>query len=193
MSVDEVNVLRYTRGLQLSLPFLTGYEAYIIDQVIEALERNIALEKEKKAVLSAPVSKTHAARAEDKAVAKELYRDLQKSVKDLTFVLSVAFCNRNVSRILVQQMVRYDILWHLNSQFNWYVCIFVCVCIYKYIYWQINVYFCAHLYIHSLMYVGPSYVTRLGSSQFSAYRSSPPLRISPILVTTQWPLYSVDY
>jgi hypothetical protein len=33
MSVDEVNVLRYTRGLQLALPFLTGYEAYVIDQV----------------------------------------------------------------------------------------------------------------------------------------------------------------
>jgi hypothetical protein len=133
MSVDEVNVLRYTRGLQLSLPFLTGYEAYIIDQVIEALERNITLEKEKKALLSAPVSKNHAARVEDNFMASELYRDLHKSVKDLKFVLSVAFCNRNVSRILVQQMVRYDILWHLNSQFNWYICIFICVSIYKYI------------------------------------------------------------
>jgi hypothetical protein len=52
-------------------------------------------------------------------IAKELNMDLQKSVTDLNFVLSVAFCNRNVSRILVQQMVRYDILWHLNSQFYW--------------------------------------------------------------------------
>jgi hypothetical protein len=73
MSVDEVNVLRYTRGLQLALPFLTGYEAYVIDQVIETLEHNIALEKEKKALILAPISKVSATRAEDKVIARKLY------------------------------------------------------------------------------------------------------------------------
>jgi hypothetical protein len=35
---DHVNALRTTRLLQLSLPFFTGHEAYLLNTVISALE-----------------------------------------------------------------------------------------------------------------------------------------------------------
>jgi hypothetical protein len=80
-SKDEVNALRFTRPLQNFMPMLTGYEAYLLDQVICSFERD--------------------------------------NSRDLAYVLTLAFRNRNVSRILVQQMARYDILWHQNQQFTW--------------------------------------------------------------------------
>ena len=39
LTLDVVNALRLTRGLQASLPFLSGYESYILGQLIEALDR----------------------------------------------------------------------------------------------------------------------------------------------------------
>ena len=35
---DDVNLLRHSRGLQLSLPFLTGYESYVLLRLIRAME-----------------------------------------------------------------------------------------------------------------------------------------------------------
>ena len=61
---DQTNGLRLTRGLQNFLPFLTGYEAYLLDQVIGEFSGG--------------------------------------DPKALKFVLSVAFENKNVSRIIVQ-------------------------------------------------------------------------------------------
>jgi len=37
-TMDEVNALRITRALQLSVPFLTGYEAFLLDRVNKELE-----------------------------------------------------------------------------------------------------------------------------------------------------------
>ena len=37
----------------------------------------------------------------------------------LSKVLAIAFSCRNVSRIMVQQIQRFDILWHQNTQFKW--------------------------------------------------------------------------
>jgi hypothetical protein len=79
---DRVNAERWSRQLQLSLPFQTGFECYVTSQVIQALDRG------------------------------------QK--KDLDYILSVAFQNRNVSRVLVQAMrARYDFLWHWSTAVVW--------------------------------------------------------------------------
>jgi hypothetical protein len=78
-SFDEVSALRMSRNIQLWLPFQTGYESYIIGQIVEALDCG------RKA--------------------------------DLKFILSIAFKNRNVSRILVQNAgPRWDFLWHWSDQ-----------------------------------------------------------------------------
>lgn len=76
---DCTNATRITRGLQLFLPFLTGYEAYVLDQVIDAFGK-----------------------VDDK--------------KQLKYVLSVALKNRNVSRIVLQNLDRFDILWHNSTR-----------------------------------------------------------------------------
>ena len=82
VSMDSINALRLSRILQLFLPFLTGYEAYIIGQLIEALDSG--------------------------------------RPRDIRYVLNVAFQNRNVSRILAQQMgPRFDFLWHWHTQITW--------------------------------------------------------------------------
>lgn len=80
-TADDANGLRYTRGLQLFVPFLTGYEAYLLDEVIRTFDN--------------------------------------QDFVSLGKVLKAAFQNRNVSRILNQQMTRYDILWHWSTQFRW--------------------------------------------------------------------------
>jgi len=77
-SSDRVNGLMYTRNMQLFLPFMTGYEAYVLSGLIEAYDN------------------------QDKNLIGKM--------------LTVAFMNRNVSRILVQQMIRFDILWHTGTQ-----------------------------------------------------------------------------
>lgn len=81
LCADETNALRLTRGCQLWLPFLTGYETYVLGQVIAA------------------------------------FGSLKS--KELEHTLRVAFRNRNVSRVLVIQLVRYDFLWHQDTQFKW--------------------------------------------------------------------------
>lgn len=81
-SYDEVNSLRFSRPLQTFLPFATGYEAYILDQLIEVMDTG--------------------------------------RTKDIKYVLTIAFENRNVSRIMVRLIQpRYDFLWHLSTQIKW--------------------------------------------------------------------------
>ena len=78
-SLDGVSALRLSRQLQLFLPFQTGFEAYIIGQIIEALDSG--------------------------------RRD------DVSYILSIAFKNRNVSRVIVQNVgPRWDFLWHWYQQ-----------------------------------------------------------------------------
>ena len=75
-SYDDVNRLRFTRGLDASMHFLTGAESLLLGSVISAYESG--------------------------------------KVADLNRLLRHAFLNRNVSRVLVQQMSRYDIFWHTH-------------------------------------------------------------------------------
>jgi len=77
-SSDEVNNLMYTRTMQLFLPFMTGYESYILAGLIEAYDQN------------------------DKHLISQM--------------LEICFRNRNISRVLVQQMSRFDIFWHWSTQ-----------------------------------------------------------------------------
>ena len=82
LTFDKVNALRYTRGLQLFLPFLTGHEAFALAQVIEAMDKGDSHE--------------------------------------VSLVLARALQNRNVSRILVQNLgPRYDFLWHWGTMVSW--------------------------------------------------------------------------
>ena len=82
-SHDEVNALLLTRQLQLFMPFLTVYEAYVLGQLIEAF-------------------------------------DIGHDSADIEYTLSVAFRNRNTSRILTQLVgPRYDFLWHWSTMITW--------------------------------------------------------------------------
>jgi hypothetical protein len=82
LSFDEVNALRYTRALQLFLPFLTGHEAYTLSEVIDAMDKG--------------------------------------DIERIKLTLHKAFKNRNVSRILVQNLsLRYDFLWHWSTMITW--------------------------------------------------------------------------
>ena len=74
---DKINSLMYSRGLQLDLPFLTGYESHILGLVLKAFD---------------------------------------DETSDLEGVLHQAFQNRNVSRILVSNMPRFDLVWHWGFQ-----------------------------------------------------------------------------
>lgn len=75
---DPVNARQLGRILQLSLPFLTAYESYILSNVIESLDR--------------------------------------RNYERLSYALDLAFMNRNVSRIMVQNVgARYDFWWHWST------------------------------------------------------------------------------
>ena len=81
-SLDGVSALQLSRQLQLFLPFQTGFEAYIIGQLIEALDSGRAT--------------------------------------DVSFILRIAFKNRNVSRAIVQNIgTRWDFLWHWYQQVSY--------------------------------------------------------------------------
>ena len=99
-SLDDTNALRVTRPLQLFLPFLTGHEAYLLLQVIQAMDTTIQ----------------HNNNNNNNNTAKR--KRNQKYA--LQIALRQAFGNRNVSRILVQTMrVRFDFLWHWSTMVTW--------------------------------------------------------------------------
>ena len=75
---NRTNALRMTRGYQLLLPFLSGYETFLLDQLIGALDSG------------------------NKA--------------QLNLALSRCFRNRNVARVIVQQLQgRFDFFWHFHQ------------------------------------------------------------------------------
>ena len=97
-SLDDTNALRLTRPLQLFLPFLTGHEAYLMSQVIQAMDNY-------------PHNSSNSSNAAKRK------RD---NPYELEMALRQAFGNRNVSRILVQTMrVRFDFLWHWGTMVTW--------------------------------------------------------------------------
>ena len=89
---DKVNALMYSRGLQLDLPYLTGYESHILGLVIKAFDEC-----------------SNCAEGNDKDMEKNKERCLE-------IILCRALKNRNVSRILVVNMTRFDLLWHWDFQ-----------------------------------------------------------------------------
>jgi hypothetical protein len=87
MVYDDTNALLLSRGLQLAPFFLAGYEAYLLTQLIEALDPEASLD-------------TGSSDKRSK-VAK---------------VLAQAFQNRNITRLVVQNLsARYDFVWHLDT------------------------------------------------------------------------------
>jgi len=90
LTLDKVNAMRYTRFLQLFLPFLTGHESFVLAQVIEAM-----------GLLDDTNNKRH-------------------NKETISLVLGQALLNRNVSRILVQSLgPRYDFLWHWGTMMTY--------------------------------------------------------------------------
>ncbi|KAG7354351.1 hypothetical protein IV203_003707 [Nitzschia inconspicua] len=93
-SLDNINALQLGRQLQVFLPFLTGYESYMVAQVIEALDGT-----------------TEATIARNGGASKRINK------REVNYVLTIAFKNRNVSRLIVQTIgPRWDFLWHWYHQ-----------------------------------------------------------------------------
>jgi hypothetical protein len=89
--MDDVNALRLSRLLQFNLHFFTGYEAYLLSRLIEALD-NIAADP----------------------------GGNNGSRNDLDHILQDAFRNRNVSRSLVQALgPRHDWFYHWGTAVTW--------------------------------------------------------------------------
>jgi hypothetical protein len=89
LSLDTVNGLQFGRQLQLFIPFLAGYESYLVGQIIEALDDAIVAMKSQR------------------GAAKRFHK------REVNYVLAIAFRNRNVSRIIVQTIgPRWDFVWH---------------------------------------------------------------------------------
>ena len=107
-SIDDVNALSLGRQMQLSIPFLTGYEAYLVGQIIEVLDG------------MAPSSSS----TEDVSSRKRKRQRRRKNKDETNYILKIAFKNRNVSRIIVQNVgSRWDFLWHWFNQIcrsRWY-------------------------------------------------------------------------
>ena len=78
---DPVNRLRYTRGVQDSLPFQAGYESFALGGVVRAF-------------------------------------DVDNRSHD-NYNLSLCFKNRNASRVLVQNLSRWDWFWHSGTAVPW--------------------------------------------------------------------------
>lgn len=90
---DKVNSLMYSRGLQLELPYLTGYESHILRLVIKAFDE--------------------CSNCLDTCNDSDME---ERTERCLEIVLCRALKNRNVSRILVVNMARFDLLWHWDFQ-----------------------------------------------------------------------------
>ena len=81
MTNDELNRLRFTRGIQDALPFQMGYESFVIGGVVRAFD------------------------VDDRS------HDIES--------LKLCFKNRNASRVIVQNLSRWDWFWHLGPQITW--------------------------------------------------------------------------
>ena len=78
LTCDETNILRITRGLQVSIPFLTAYEGYILGELVNSFH----------------------------------------NPSHLPQVLDIVLRNRNVTRILMRNLSRWNFLFHSHQQFK---------------------------------------------------------------------------
>jgi hypothetical protein len=108
-SIDDVNALSLGRQMQLSIPFLTGYESYLVGQIIEVLDG------------MAPSSSSS---TEEVSSRKRKRQSRRENKNETNYILKIAFKNRNVSRIIVQNVgSRWDFFWHWFNQIcrsRWY-------------------------------------------------------------------------
>lgn len=81
MTNDPINRLRFTRGVQGILPFLTGYESFALSGVVRTYDVD------------------------------------EREMDD--FNLSLGFKNRNVSRIIIQGLRRWDWFFHSSTSVTW--------------------------------------------------------------------------
>lgn len=103
-SMDAVNALNLGRKIQSSIPFLSGYESYLLGRVVEVL-------------LEIVVS--------DSNVSRNTMRQVQiQKQAELNEILRFAFKNHNVSRVIIENLDhRWDFSWHWFQQVckcRWY-------------------------------------------------------------------------
>lgn len=99
-TMDDINALLLSRQIQLFIPSFTGYESYMVAQIIEAL---------------------------DGVIASMNARDgpsIRLNIREVNYVMAIAFKSRNVSRLIVQNIrPRWDFMWHWYHQISrnrWY-------------------------------------------------------------------------
>ena len=104
LSFDDVNGRLLGRNLQLHLPFLSAHESFLLAQLIDAID--------------------HQQQQHSSSTMTIKYKKKQKNeARDpsrLSLILSLALKNRNVSRILIQNLTsRFDWLWHWGTAVTW--------------------------------------------------------------------------
>lgn len=104
---DHVNALRITRGIQVSLPYQSSYEAHLLRKLVLVLQDHNRM---------TPItqSQTEVKKSKDK-----LKDWRKKSFEELSYTLDIIFQNRNATRILLRNMMaRWDYFFHQDDQFK---------------------------------------------------------------------------
>ncbi len=96
-SMDEVNCQNFTRQIQGSIPFVSGYESYLLGQIVEVLSDSVVYDSE----------------ASEKV--KRLVKRIGKA--ELNDILGFAFKNYNVSNAIIENIdEKWDFYWHWFHQ-----------------------------------------------------------------------------
>jgi len=104
MSVDNINSLNLGKLIQTAIPFYSGYESYLLGEVVEILMNNTL--------------------AESNASRKTRLQAKKKTKAELNTMLRFALRNYNVSHVIAENVDRrWDFSWHLFQQVSkirWY-------------------------------------------------------------------------
>jgi len=110
-SMDDVNALSLGRQIQSSIPFLTGYESYLLGQVVQVLD-GIVLDS----YLLDQVMNALDTLVPELDVSNKTRRHMkEKRRKELQEILRCALKNHNVTRIIVQ-----NIKVGMNFRLHWF-------------------------------------------------------------------------
>ncbi len=103
-SLDDVNAQNLARQLQGSIPFLSGYESYLLGQIVEVLSDSVIYD------------------AEASSKVRRLVKRIGKA--ELNDILGFAFKNYNVSNAIIANIdKKWDVSWHWFHQVcksRWY-------------------------------------------------------------------------
>lgn len=94
-SMDDINAQNLGRQVQLWIPFLSGYESYLLGQVVEVLLDSVA--------------------SDSNGSSKTNRQDTRKAKAELNEILSFALQNHNVSRVINENLGR---RWNFSS--HWF-------------------------------------------------------------------------